>query len=104
MIIISGGCPNGADFMAKKYALEFECYYREYNPSHTSKTLYSAMNEGFYNKKYTPKNFFHRNKLLANGIDYLIAFVPQDEKASGTMHAISEAKKRIDDKKIVVIS
>ena len=104
LIIISGGCPNGADFMAKKYALEFECYYREYNPSHTSKNLYSAMNEGFYNKKYTPKNFFHRNKLLANGIDYLIAFVPQDEKASGTMHAISEAKKRIDDKKIVVIS
>jgi len=104
LIIISGGCPNGADYMAKKYALEFECYYREYNPSHTSKNLYSAMNEGFYNKAYTPKNFFHRNKLLAGGIDYLIAFVPKDEKSSGTVHTIKEAKKCIDIKKIIVIS
>ena len=65
LIIISGGCPNGADAMAKKYALEFECYYREYNPSHTNQNLYSVMNEGFYGKPYSPKNFFHRNKLLA---------------------------------------
>jgi predicted Rossmann fold nucleotide-binding protein DprA/Smf involved in DNA uptake len=104
LIIISGGCPNGADAMAKKYALEFDCFYREYNPSHTNKNLYSAMNEGFYGKVYTPKNFFHRNKLLARGVDYLIAFIPEDDESNGTIHTIKEAKKCIDVKKIIVIS
>ena len=104
LIIISGGCPNGADAMAKKYALEFDCFYREYNPSHTNKNLYSAMNDGFYGKAYTPKNFFHRNKLLARGVDYLIAFMPEDDESNGTIHTIKEAKKCIDVKKIIVIS
>ena len=104
LIIVSGGCPNGADAMAKKYALEFDCFYREYNPSHTNQNLYSAMNEGFYGKPYAPKNFFHRNKLLARGVDYLMAFIPNGEEASGTIHTIKEARKCIATKKIVVIS
>lgn len=102
LIILSGGCPNGADAMAKKYALEFECYYREFNPSHTNKNLYSAMNEAFYGKPYTPKNFFHRNKLLAKASDYIIAFIPEGQKSPGTLHTIREAHKL--NKKIVIVS
>jgi len=102
LIILSGGCPQGADALAKKYALEFECYYREFNPSHTNKNLYSAMNEGFYNKTYSPKNFFHRNKLLAKSSDYIIAFITEGEKSSGTLHTIKEAHKL--NKKIVIVS
>jgi len=102
LIIVSGGCPQGADKMAKKYALEFSCYYKEFNPSHTGKNLYSAMNEAFYNKPYIPKNFFHRNKLLAKDVDYLVAFIPRGEDSKGTLHIIKEANKL--DKKVVIIS
>jgi len=102
LIILSGGCPHGADALAKKYALEFECYYREFNPSHTNKNLYSAMNEAFYGKTYSPKNFFHRNKLLAKSSDYIIAFITEGEKSPGSLHTIREAHKL--NKKIVIVS
>jgi predicted Rossmann fold nucleotide-binding protein DprA/Smf involved in DNA uptake len=90
--IVSGGCPHGADKYAKKYALELECHYKEFNPSHTPKNFYSAMPDGFYEKQYNPKNFFHRNKFLAKYVDYLIAFVPEGIKSSGTMHTVKQAK------------
>ena len=61
LIIVSGGAKDGADKYARKYALEFGIKYKEFNPAHTVHNLYSAMNEGYYSKEYTPKNFFHRN-------------------------------------------
>lgn len=102
LMIVSGGCPNGADKYAKKYALEMECRYKEFNPSHTNPNLYSACNEKFYNKIYSPKNFFHRNKLLAKYCDFLIGFVPQGIQSNGTNHTLNEAKKM--GKKITIIN
>jgi hypothetical protein len=40
--IVSGGCKDGADKFAKKYAIELGCNYIEFNPAHTPKNLYSA--------------------------------------------------------------
>ena len=65
LVIFSGGCPDGADKYAKKYALEFGCKYIECNPSHTVKNLYSYMREDWYEKQYSPKNFYVINKILA---------------------------------------
>ena len=90
--IVSGGCAHGADKYAKKYALELECHYKEFNPSHTQKNFYSAMPDGFYDKQYNPKNFFHRNKFLAKYVDYLIAFIPEGIESKGTLHTIKQAK------------
>ena len=100
--IVSGGCLDGADRYAKKYAIELGCNYIEFNPAHTPKNLYSALSENYYGKKYAPKNFFHRNKMLASYSDYIIAFIPKGKKASGTEHTIKEAKKA--GKKVVIIS
>ena len=102
LVIVSGGCSDGADRYAKKYALEMECKYKEFNPSHTTPNLYSACNENFYNKTYSPKNFFHRNKLLAKYCDYVIGFIPDGQKSNGTNHTLIEAKKL--GKKIVIIN
>ena len=93
LIIVSGGCPHGADKFAKKYALELGCNYKEHNPAHTVNNLYSAMNESFYNKVYQPRNFFHRNKFLAKDVHYLIAFIPNGVAAGGTTDTIKHAKK-----------
>ena len=87
LTIVSGGCRDGADKFAKKYAIEFEC---------------SALHENYYGKKYIPKNFFHRNKMLAKYIDYLIAFIPKGGVSNGTANTITEAKKC--KKKVVIIS
>jgi predicted Rossmann fold nucleotide-binding protein DprA/Smf involved in DNA uptake len=100
--IVSGGCKFGADKYAKKYALDFQLKYKEFNPSHTVQNLYSACNEGYYSKDYSPRNFFHRNNLLAKYIDYLIAFIPKGVTSNGTMDTIKHAKKL--GKKIVIIT
>jgi len=100
--IVSGGCPYGADKYAKKYALDFQIRYKEFNPAHTVLNLYSACNEAYYCKPYSPRNFFHRNKLLAKYVDYIIAFIPEGKSSNGTMHTIKEANKM--KKKIVIIS
>ncbi len=100
--IVSGGCPHGADKYAKKYALDFELKYREFNPAHTVQNLYSAMHENYYGKEYTPKHFFHRNKLLAKYVDYIIAFIPKDAPSNGAIDTVKHAKKL--GKKVVVIT
>lgn len=102
LTIVSGGCQDGADKYAKKFALELDCKYLEFNPAHTQRNLYSAMRDSFYNKEYHPKYFFQRNKMLAGFVDYMIAFVGHNDPARGTDHALREARKK--GKKVVIIS
>ena len=102
LLIASGGCKDGADKYAKKYALELNCQYLEFNPSHTTKNLYSALHENFYSKPYHAKNFFARNTMLAKYCDVIVAFIPNGEDSKGTMHTLREAKKY--KKKVVIIS
>tara|TARA_R100000315_G_scaffold39956_1_gene17162 strand:+ start:22 stop:420 length:399 start_codon:yes stop_codon:yes gene_type:complete len=102
LTIVSGGCENGADKYAKKYAIELGCNYIEFNPAHTPKNLYSALSENYYGKKYAPKNFFHRNKMIVSYSDYIIAFIPNGAASKGAEHTIKEAKKI--NKKVVIIS
>tara|TARA_R110001632_G_scaffold34121_1_gene87167 strand:- start:2056 stop:2457 length:402 start_codon:yes stop_codon:yes gene_type:complete len=103
LIIISGGCKDGADKYVKKYALELGCQYLEFNPSHTNKNLYSALHENYYGKSYHAKNFFVRNAMMAKYCDCMIAFISNnDVDAKGSYNAIQEAKKY--KKKVVIIS
>ena len=100
--IVSGGCPHGADKYAKKYALELQCHYKEFNPSHTQKNFYSAMPDAFYDKPYNPKNFFHRNKFIAKYVDYLFAFIPEGVPSNGTLNTVKHAKKM--EKPVVIVT
>ena len=102
LTIVSGGCKDGADRYAKKYALEFNCKYVEFNPAHTVYNFYSALNENYYGKQYSPKHFFIRNKMLAKYCDIVIGFIPNGIKSDGTINTITEAKKL--NKKVVIIS
>jgi len=98
--IVSGGCQDGADRFAKKYALELDCKYIEFNPAHTQRNLYSALHDAYYGKEYAVKWFFQRNKMLAGYVDYLIAFM--DIESNGTINTIKEAKKK--GKKVVIMT
>lgn len=93
LIVVSGGAQDGADKYARKYALEFGIRYREFNPAHTPRNLYSAMSNEYYGKQYHVSQFFHRNRLLAKDCDVMIAFVPKGIKSTGTENAVKAAKK-----------
>lgn len=94
LVIISGGCPDGADKYAKKFSLELGVRYQEFNPAHTTHNLYSAMPEKYYGKPYHVSQFHHRNQLIAKACDVMACFIPDSgDKASGTESAIKAAKK-----------
>ena len=102
LIIVSGGAKDGADKFARKYALEFGIKYKEFNPAHTTKNLYSAMSDNYYNKVYHVSQFHHRNMLIARDCDVMMAFIPNGADSKGSMSAIKRAKKL--NKKVTIIS
>ena len=102
LTIVSGGCLDGADKYAKKYALELDCNYVEVNPAHTPKNLYSYMREDWYGKSYSVRNFHVRNKILASLVDRLIAFVPTGAVSDGTDSTLDYARKF--NKKSIIIT
>ena len=101
-IIVSGGCRDGADRYAKKYALELGLQYEEYPPFHEVHNMYCTIPESRYAKPYSVKNFFARNKIIAGTCDMVVGFIPEGIEGRGTMNTISYAKKF--DKKYVIIS
>ncbi|MBC8427904.1 MAG: DUF2493 domain-containing protein [Candidatus Pelagibacter sp.] len=100
-IIVSGGCKDGADPMAKKYALELGLQYEEYPPFHEVHNLYCKMHKGCYGKPYNIKYFFVRNKQIAKASDYVVAFIPDGVESKGSMSTIKYAEKM--DKKTIII-
>ena len=102
LIVISGGAQYGADKFARKFALEFGIRYREFNPAHTVKNLYSAMTETYYEKPYHVSQFHHRNMLIARDCDVMIAFIANGANSNGSMSAIKKAKKL--NKRVTIIS
>ena len=93
LIIISGGAKDGADKYARKYALEFGIKYREFNPAHTIKNLYSAMSETYYERPYHVSQFHHRNMLIARDCNVMMAFIQNGVSSNGSMSAVKQAKK-----------
>ena len=101
-IIVSGGCKTGADKYAKKYALELGLQYEEYPPFHEVHNLYCTLPESRYDKPFSMRNFFARNKILAGTCDFIAAFIPEGVEANGTKNVLEYAKKL--NKKRVIIS
>ena len=101
-IIVSGGCKDGADRYAKKYALELGLQYEEYPPFHEVHNLYCPLPSSRYGKPYSMKYFFARNKIIAGTSDFIIGFIPDGVEANGTKNVIEYAKKM--KKKYIIIS
>ena len=99
--IVSGGCKDGADRYAKKYAIEFGLDYEEYPPAHQAHNLYCVLPENRYGKDYSVRHFFVRNKIIANVSDMVIAFIPEGIKSNGALDTIKQAKKQ--GKKVKII-
>ena len=100
-IIVSGGCKQGADRYAKKYALELGLQYEEYPPFHEVHNLYCVLPESRYNKDFSMRNFFVRNKIIASVSDFIVAFIPDNVEANGT-NSLLEYAKKLDKKRIII--
>ena len=92
-IVVSGGCKQGADRYAKKYALELGLQYEEYPPFHEVHNLYCPLPESRFNKPYNVKNFFVRNKIVAQASDIVVGFIPKGVEANGTNNTLEYANK-----------
>ena len=100
-IVVSGGCKQGADKYAKKYALELGLQYEEYPPFHEVHNLYCSLPESRYDKPFSMRNFFARNKIIAGTSDFIVAFIPEGVEANGTKNVLEYAKK-LDKKRIII--
>ena len=100
-IIVSGGCKSGADKYAKKYALELGLQYEEYPPFHEVHNLYCSLPESRYDKPFSMRNFFARNKIIAGTSDFIVAFIPDGVEANGTKNVLEYAKK-LEKKRIII--
>jgi hypothetical protein len=100
LVIVSGGRKDGADKHIKKYALEFGCKYKEFNPAHTKRNLYSILHENAYGKPYSPRNFFIRNSMMIKYVDYMLVFVEKGKGNPDIAHIIDETRKK--DKKLIM--
>tara|TARA_Y100000034_G_C6703109_1_gene310195 strand:+ start:37 stop:438 length:402 start_codon:yes stop_codon:yes gene_type:complete len=102
LTIVSGGCKNGADHYAKKYALEFDLQYEEYPPFHELYNLYCVLPEHLYEKPYRVSNYFVRNKQIAKNSDMIVAFIPEGTDSPGALSTIKYAKK-FNKKALIII-
>ena len=102
LTIVSGGCRDGADRYAKKYALEFGVSYKEYPPAHHNYNLYCVLPESCYSKMYHPSNYHMRNKMIAKSSNCVVGFIPKGIESSGTESTLKYAKEF--KKKIMVIT
>ena len=91
--IVSGGQKDGADGLAKKYALEFNVKYVEFPPVHYSWNMHCKLPATEYNKPYYVSNYFKRNKQIAEYSDIIIAFIPDGVESRGTMDTVGHAEK-----------
>jgi hypothetical protein len=96
--VVGLGEKDGADKYIKRFALEFGYQYREANPPHTPQNLYSLLSEQHYNKPYSPRNYFMRNKIYAQYVDSCVVFDDtnlSDTKIAAIVNAMGKAKKKI---------
>lgn len=100
--ILGAGGTEGANFMIRKVALEFEMTYQEYNPSFSGYNLYSALPESYYGKKYHFSQLHHRMKLLAENCDYMIILTNESKLDPVLKTAWNTANKT--EKKVVILS
>ena len=94
-VIISRGNRSGADKYIKKYALQFECMYREVNLAHSAYNLYSLLPETYHNKVYHPSHFYTQNKIFAGYINKCIILdtAKKDPQVKGLISLLNKFEK-----------
>ena len=99
--IVSGGCGDGADKYAKKFALEFDVKYSEFPPVHKPHNIHCVNGPYKYNKPFYKSNYHKRNEEIAKYSDKVVAFCPEGKVTKGTGSALKYCEK--NKKKYIII-
>lgn len=70
--ILSGGNSTGVEYDVRKYSLEFDLKYKEFNPSYTGHNIYSFLPESYFGKRKHESHYLHRYQEMLVRIDKLI--------------------------------
>ena len=103
LIIIGTGKVHGADKYIKKYALDFDCKYKEYNSFYTEYNVYSALTSTKYNKQYDIRHDFIRNNILLSSANKLIIFFSDNDDSIDFKHLVKSAIKLQNENKLKLI-
>lgn len=82
--VVSGGCPDGADALAKAVAIELGLKYREYAPAHFKYQPHMVGEPSDYGKIYSASNYHIRNEKIAKNCKIVLAFVVKGKSRRGT--------------------
>ena len=74
LIIVTRGKKDGIEKWVRKYSLEMNMKYIEYNPANTSRTLYSGMEDEYYDKPYHPTQPLHQYDCIVHNSDKIVYF------------------------------
>jgi len=74
LIIITRGLKIGVEKWVRKFALEMDVKYIEYNSASTPMNLYSGMDEQYYDKPYHPTQPLHQYDCVVINSDKIIYF------------------------------
>lgn len=70
--IMSGGNSSGIEYDVKKYSLEFDLPYKEFNPSYTGHNAYSFLPKDYFGKGKHQSHYIHRYEQMLIRIDRLV--------------------------------
>ena len=76
--------------------------YVESQPRHYTYNQHCILDESHYGKRYYPRNFFDRNRQIAEYSDYVVAFVPEGVISNGTMNTIEHSQNL--NKKVIILN
>ena len=74
LILVTRGNKDGIEKWVRKFGLEMGIKYIEYNPAHTSMSLYSGMERDYYEKPYHPTQPLHQYDCIARNADKIVYF------------------------------
>ena len=78
--IISRGNKDGIEKWVRKFCIELDVNYIEYNLASTPMNLYSGMSEEYYEKPHHPTQKLHQYDLIAQNADKIMYFGQIDIK------------------------
>lgn len=93
LCIVSGACPDGADYLAKTAALDRGILYRHFPPVHRRWDEWCVLDASHYNKEYHVKNFFDRNTDIAEYSAAVVTLIVPGIPSKGSMDTITKAQK-----------
>jgi hypothetical protein len=85
LTIISRGNKMGIEKWVRKFCIELDVKYLEYNLASTPMNLYSGMSEEYYDKPHHPTQKLHQYDLIAQNADKLCILVKLILKSGNTL-------------------